>query len=346
MGDFGKSFPRMDVLRKERPAWWQDILDYKFEDVSRAQQPLFLAVRNGYLNAYVEGQSVLKVQFKGTKLNAEIHHKYVADGAEGQLYKIFDGKDVGGICYDGKVMLSQWVERARQYARPKGTGVIVSEKQGVAVIASRNPHVIDVEMGLPGRVADRIDVVALERAGSAINIVFYEAKLFQNGALRARTFPPKVLQQLSRYEDWLKESGQDEKVTRAYRETCKLLIELRTMQGTPAVHDLIVEASKDGSNLRIDPKPRLIVFGYDEPRSDHWRPHEDVLRGRAGLGDRGLIMQPRPENVRTPRNCRRCVIGDAKERHGSSQSNLSLTAAPSCSPHPPGPACPARLCRA
>jgi hypothetical protein len=307
LGDFGRTFPKpwLNIL-KERPAWWQDVLDCRFRDVSGTEQPLFLAIRNGYLNAYVEGQSLLKVQFDGSALKAQIHHKYISDDAEGQEYKVFDGVAVGDMTYTGKAMLSQWVTRAQKYAKPSGNSPAISEKQGVAVIASRNPHVIDVEMGLPGQVADRIDIVALERAGSAINIVFYEAKLFNNGALRARSFPPKVLEQLGRYETWLTKENREDEVTQAYRKTCKLLIELRMMQGANSVHDLIVDASKDGSNLRIDPKPRLIVFGYDESRAGHyWKPHEEALRVRAGLGDRGFLMQPRPEDVRIPEDTHR-----------------------------------------
>lgn len=251
------------------------------------------------MNAYIEGQSILRVQFAGPNLRAEVHHKYIKDNAEGQKYEVFDGTAVDGITYTGKVMLSQWVERARKYARPKAGSPAISEKQGVAIIANRNPHVIDVEMALPGRVADRIDIVALERSGSAINIVFYEAKLFNNGALRARNFQPKVVEQLNRYEKWLMEDNQEEKITRAYRETCRLLIELRMMQGAATVHDLVVDASKVGSNLKVDPKPRLIVFGYNEDHADpYWKPHEEALSVRAGLGERRLIVEAKPENVR------------------------------------------------
>lgn len=317
LGHFDRKFPKpwMDIL-KERPAWWQDVLDYRFQDISGTKQPLFLAVRKGYLNAYVEGQSVLKIQFAGSALalEAKIHHKYIIDDAKGQEYKVFDGMTVDDTAYTGKAMLSQWVTRAQKYAQPKGSSPAISEKQGVAVIASRNPHVIDVEMGLPGQVADRIDIVALERAGSAINIVFYEAKLFNNGALRARSFPPKVLEQLGRYETWLTKENREEELTQAYRKTCKLLVELRMMQGATSVHDLIVDASKDESDLRIDPKPRLIVFGYDESRAGHyWKPHEESLRVRGGLGDRGFLMQPRPEDVKLPEDAHREGWIDAAE---------------------------------
>jgi hypothetical protein len=74
----------------------------------------------------------------------------MADHAEGQKYQVFDGIAVDGIPYLGKIMLSKWVERAQKFAQPKHSRPDIAEKQGVAVIANRNPHVIDVEMGLPG----------------------------------------------------------------------------------------------------------------------------------------------------------------------------------------------------
>lgn len=302
MTDFGRRFPGpWMALLKERPAWWQDVLEYRFKDVGGAQQQLFLAVRDGYLNAYVEGQSVLKVKFdKAAKLRAKIHHKYLDDAAVGQAYKVFDGSAVNGTPYKGKETLQEWVERAQRYSRHKNVGMTGSEKQGVAVIAGRNSHVIDVEMGLPGPTADRIDIVALERDGAAVKIVFYEAKLFNNPALRAKNFEPKVLGQIDRYIKWLTSEGREEQVKQAYRETCKLLIELREMQGATPLHKLVVEASKDGSNLQVDPEPRLLAFGFEESRTNHyWEPHEKVLRG-AGIDRARLIMQPRAEDVKIP----------------------------------------------
>jgi hypothetical protein len=290
----------MDILKKH-PDWWRDVLDCRFMDVSGAQQPLFLAVRKNYLSVYVEGQSVMEIRFRGEELNAKIHHKFTTCGAKGQKHHVFDGAAVDGAAYSGTVTLSQWVARAQEHAKHKGHVAAIYEKQGVAVIASRNPHVIDVEMALPGQGPDRIDIVALERVESAISIVFYEVKRFDNPHLRARNFQPKVLNQLGRYKTWLSQEGREKEVTQAYHEACKLLVELRGMQNTEPVHELIVEASKDASKLRLDTKPRIIVFGYDESRIDrNWPDHEKALRGLAGLGDRGLIMQPRPEDVRLP----------------------------------------------
>lgn len=250
MTEFRRMLPQssMDVLTDvaKQQDWWRDLLDYRFCDENGTKQPLALAIRNGYLNAYVEGQSVLRIKFDGASepptLRAKIHHKYLGQ-AVGQKYKTFDGKMVDGMPYLPGKSLNQWVERARCFAKPRPGRGAFSEKQGIAMIVGNNPHVIDLEMALPGIAADRIDIVALERAGSAINIVFYEAKLFSNPGLKARNLRPEVLEQLDRYERWLTSANRMEEVANAYREACRLLIELRRMQGVP-VDKLVEDASK------------------------------------------------------------------------------------------------------
>ena len=119
-----------------------------------------------------------------------------------------------------------------------------------------DPNVIDVEMALPGLSAPRIDLVALEKSGSTINIVFYEAKLFSNPTLRAKKLPPKVLGQLGKYETWLASGGRADEVIKAYRNACGLLTRLRKMHGVP-VDGVIEQASRPDSPLTVDRKPRL-----------------------------------------------------------------------------------------
>jgi hypothetical protein len=287
-----------------RPAWWQDLLEHRFTDIGGREQPLFLAIRNGYLNAYVEGQSVLKVGFElrtpSTALLGTIHHKYVVGGADGQLYLKFDGSKLGGKPYLGRSSLNEWARQAKTYA--------TSEKQGVAAIAGRNAHVIDVEMGLPAAAigaekrpsAPRMDIVALETDGKGIKIVFYEAKLFRNPELRADDLKPRVLNQLQRYEDWINSDHRADEVVNAYRRACGILIRLNATRseatGRP-VHPLVVEAAKEGSDLRVDRRPRLIIFGYKpEQRDAYWKRHECALRS-AGIDGGRLIMAPHPEDV-------------------------------------------------
>ena len=181
---------------------------------------------------------------------------------------------------------------------------VISEKQGIAVIVGQSTNVIDLEMAIPdpnpitGRQsADRMDVVALERSGPAINIVFYEAKLFSNPALRARSYSPKVLEQLDGYENWLTDEGRKAEVVKAYRNACGLLIRLRKMQGVP-VDKLIKDASMADSALTVDPKPRLIIFGTQTTKG--WLPHEDALR-QAGVTGSRLIIEDHPKDVELPK---------------------------------------------
>jgi hypothetical protein len=297
-------------LLESRPDWWKEILAFRFRDGSEKEQPLFLAARNGYLNAYVEGQSILKIAFDETvhpaRLSGEVHHKYLHDGAEGQVYLKFDGhhyfdKSGTAVLGSGGTTLASRVERARKH-----TG---AEKRGVAVIVGRHPQVIDVEMGLPANAsvspdvrptAPRMDIVALEEDGNGAKIVFYEAKLFRNSELRADSLLPRVLTQLRRYVDWMDSPGRADEVVSAYRRACAIHVQIHAMRqpgSANPIHPLIQRAAIEGSLLTVDHNPRLVIFDYAaEARDASWRRHEDAL-SRAGIK---LIMAPRPEDIVLP----------------------------------------------
>ena len=283
------------------------------------EQPLFLAIRKNYFNAYVEGQSVLKIgldeQSTPNQLRAGIHQKYVH---RDQAYLTFDRKQIVGKPYVGKASVDEWVKRAQTYVKNKKNTKEMSEKQGVAVIVGRNPHIIDVEMALPADKpnvsenrpsADRIDMVALEKDGEAFKIVFYEAKLFSNhAALRADNPEPKVLKQLKGYEDWMR--SRTDEIIPTYRRACDRLIRLHAMRDTktdlraPSVHPFVLQAAKEGSGLQVDPKPRIIIFGYsaeDIGCDSSWvkNKHEEKLRSKYEL-----LISERPEGI-TPVGIRR-----------------------------------------
>jgi len=256
---------------KAMPLWWQDVLAYRFE-AAGGMQPLLIAVRDGYLNVYAEGQSVLKVGFDvrrsgDVRLRGRIHRKYVQGKEAGDGYLGFDGEHATSsdgatvACYDGPETLRSWVEAARGWSG--------DEKKGVAVIARNHPEVIDVEMALPAnaavsptdtRVANRMDIVALERnSAGAVLLAFYEAKLFSNGELRARNFKPRVLQQLDRYRTYVSAPDRRAQVLTAYQEACALNVEFARMQGA-TTSPLVAEVAA-GALLEMDAEPRLIIFG-------------------------------------------------------------------------------------
>ncbi len=291
---FGREFADTGLTAlDERPAWWKDVLEARFEDASGRKRPLFLAVRDRYLNAYVEGQSIYRVKFNAAakpSLHAEIHHKYVLEAAEGQKYLRFDGNKAGDVHYTGRVMLDHWIKKARDFAG--------DEKRGVAAIADNNPHVIDVEMALPGH-RSRIDMVALERHDSAIRITFYEAKCFGNPSLVSNT-KPEVFEQLRKYAKWLGADGGSELLVKCYRRTCQVLLALRGMQGQ-TIHPLLAEAAKEGSNLVIDPEPRLVIFGYTTSAlHPNWHNKHRPALETAGLSGVRLIIAPSARDILLP----------------------------------------------
>lgn len=297
-------------LLGSRPEWWKEILSFRYRYGEGREQPLYLAIRNGYLNAYVEGQSILKIAFDETvrpaRLSGEVHHKYVHEGAEGQVYLKFDGdhyfdKSGEAVLDSAGTTLASRVERARKH-----TG---AEKRGVAVIVGRHPQVIDVEMGLPANdsaspdvrpTAPRMDIVALEEDGAGARIVFYEAKLFRNSDLRADNLRPRVLMQLQRYVDWMDSPGRAEEVVSAYRRACAIHVQVHAMRepgSVKPIYPLIQQAAIDGSALTVDRHPRLVIFDYPpEARDASWRRHEETLH-HAGVR---LIMAPRSEDIVLP----------------------------------------------
>lgn len=295
----------MEYLRS-MPRWWRDVLDFRFTDEQGSAQPLLIALRDGYLNVYAEGQSVLKVGFDARRagdlhLRCRIHSKYARGPQAGDGYDLFDGSNViaddeagsAPVTYEGPDTLRRWVEEARSYAG--------DEKKGVAVIAANHPEIIDVEMALPAnvpvageaKVANRMDIVALE-ASEGVRLAFYEAKLFTNPELRADDLKPRVLGQLQRYRDYVSAPDRRAEVIAAYKNACVVLAEIAAMRGSDLAPP--VRAVAEGALLSLDPTPRLIMFGYQAAQvapDSSWSRHADAL-GAKGIR---LVLGATPHDV-------------------------------------------------
>lgn len=287
------------------PGWWRDVLDARYRSKDSAEERrLIIAVRDGSLNAYADGHSILKIGFRisgdGVQPRCKIHRKYVSGPQAGDGHLIFDGKQVGGKPYEGPGTLQSWITTALDHGDAMSKG---AEKRGVAVIAAWNPDIIDVEMALPAnepvepgtkKTARRMDLVALERAGDGVRIAFYEVKQFSNPELRANG-EPKVLTQLKTYEDYVSAPVRRTQVIEAYRNACVILRDIAAMRGT-AIGSLVHEvANNPWLQVSLDPKPRLIVFGHSSKQAQdkHWLPHEKVLRDSGYT----LLMKERAEDV-------------------------------------------------
>jgi hypothetical protein len=110
--------------------------------------------------------------------------------------------------YEGKKTLAKMKKAAGLFS-----GL---EKTGCHEIAVRNSGIVDCEIAFPGKVsledgggdkqAPRIDLAALETYGDQARLVFWEAKHYRNGELRAAGGPAPVLRQVRIYKKYLSEN--------------------------------------------------------------------------------------------------------------------------------------------
>lgn len=163
------------------------------------------------------------------------------------------------------------------------------EKTGCHEIAVRNAGVVDCEIAFPGKVslddggddkqAPRIDIAALESYGDDARLVFWEAKHFSNGELRAEDGMAPVLRQVKIYKKYLSENR--DSIERSYTRLAKNLVSLGSMgwkrQLSPLISD--VATGKRSLTLGTEPVVGLVVFGFDSAQRDHtgWKKHRARL---------------------------------------------------------------------
>lgn len=191
---------------------------------------LRLAVRNGYVNFYVSGQSVAKLTTSSGKLEIETHWKYqqglhkgTARTQEGKLYPRFRGAELDRLTAQD---VDRWARAAETYAS--------AEKTFVERLVIVNKNVVDLEIALPGETAPRMDVAVVTGRDGRLAIDFWEAKCVDNGELRASTRHnpemldggPKVIMQARAYSTWLSDDERRAQVQRAYQRTGQILTEL------------------------------------------------------------------------------------------------------------------------
>ncbi|MGA8616063.1 MAG: hypothetical protein WB760_31120, partial [Xanthobacteraceae bacterium] len=155
-----------------------------------------------------------------------------------------------------------------------------SEKKGCHEIAVGNPAVIDCEITFPGRMtlgngkeinAARVDLASLEAVGTeAARLVFWEAKHFSNGDLRAAgKQPAQVVYQVKGYESYL--AANLTKVLKSYQRVAENLMAINGIR-----HDTLVAKVSTGKQLTLgDPSVGLIIFGFDEAQRNDpvWKCH-------------------------------------------------------------------------
>lgn len=266
------------VLEEEynRLSWWY----------AMANDPeLFIAIRDEYLNVYWKGNSLLKLFLQDGRLVGEVHYKYMLRPKSNTPYLRIEG---------GKVMSANHADyflsdlSSIEYLKSSADIHAGPEKSGVHKIVMSNLNVIDVEIAFGteneqsgAKVAERIDFAALRLESQGPEVVFYEAKTFSNGDLRAvGERSPRVVSQLKRYRDFLRDS--ESEVINSYRKVCGNLVSLsgvREREGISSMRDLLADIESGKRPLKINPNVRLVVFGYDRDQANGsiWKPHREKL---------------------------------------------------------------------
>ncbi len=253
----------MDALERlaARKSWWRDVL---------RDRDLIVAVRNEYLNVYWQGQSIFLARFSGGEVVASTHPKYLLNpDLSGQI-------SLQGEHFDLKKqepkMLMRKYEPGVTLANMKRAARLFSgeEKEGVQVIATSNPSVVDVEIafsanGLAGVGSiPRLDIAAFETADDGVDLVFWEAKLLGNPKAR-----PKVLvDQIGKYQKII--AASKPQILESYRCVAGNLVRFAEMsEGTRKVSRDIQRVADNKAKLSVsEADVGVIVYGFGEDERD------------------------------------------------------------------------------
>ncbi|WP_271668663.1 hypothetical protein [Bradyrhizobium sp. CCBAU 51627] len=290
------------LSRSATDNWWKEVL---------TSPELFLALRGGYLNAYVKGQSVFKIGLeRGNGLDqngaprVSIHYKYLVqpDLGEQDPYIRFDGlqfavkpTDVVQTAYRPNITLSRLIKTASRFSGP--------EKTGVHEIAMKEGKVIDLEIAFSqssneGSSAPRMDLAVLIPNGpSHASLVFCEAKCADNPELSRLEKKDKknesalrrisVVAQIEKYKKYISDDGNKENLIASYVKVCEMLTDLHS-QGLARTPDpLIARVAKGEAALSIHPHVYLLVYDFTaEQRDGALGKQLELLRADDKLGNR------------------------------------------------------------
>ena len=184
---------------------------------------------------------------------------------------------------------------AKPYAGP--------EKTGVHNIVLRKWNILDVEIAFGERKgegadpsAPRADFSVLQETREGVDIVFFEAKLFDSRELRAKG-EPKVIDQIRCYADLLRRNRKAI-IDSYYRVCCNFWNMSGINERNPERHKLLNGIVDGSRQLHIDEEPELAVFGFDEDQrvGKKWRYHREKLESRFGnkVHFRGSVNQGWP----------------------------------------------------
>jgi len=266
-----------------RGGWWTDVL---------ADPKLVIALRGRWLNVYWRGQSLFRVVATSSGLKATTHLKFLVDPSLASPVNLHERDfHIAALTKTGFI---RRYEGPATLAKMKSAAGVYSglEKTGCHDIAVRNSGVIDCEIAFPGKVslddggddkqAPRIDLAALEKYGDEARLVFWEAKHYANGELRAESPPARVVRQVNIYKKYLSVPENRETIERSYTKVAENLVEIKRMGWKRELSSLITDVGTDKRKLTLGAEPAvgLIIFGFDAAQlnSPVWLGHFEPLK--------------------------------------------------------------------
>lgn len=277
----------------ENKGWWHNIA---------TDQDLFVAIRDGYLNVYFKGNSLLKLTFQDGVLSGAVHYKYLLRPDVMDQYVQINNGTVG-LSEAGALALLQTNGLNVSDMKKAANAYAGDEKNGVHDLISSNPNVIDTEItfGVSGneeRVPStrRIDFSALRPTKKGAEVVLYEAKLFANKEVRAKDQAPPVCEQIERYQDLLDKHAKD--VVLSYRAVCGNLVALNGVRDRYSSSLELMGCIASGETaLHTNNAVRLVIFGFDKDQAEgkRWQPHYEKLKDK--LGDH-LLLTGKPKGFK------------------------------------------------
>jgi hypothetical protein len=295
--------------------WWQDIL---------ARRDLVLAVRNEALNVYHSGASLFQIAYRNGRVAPSTHIKYLVRQRQAyaflsdRLQFSIDAGDVVHESYEGPQTLQAMIAATKAYVGAEKAGLhplilaspnVIDVEISLERLPEGNAAPIDdgegpehgTSAGMTSdalsRAHDRVDAVSLEKddQGGAV-IAFHEAKNFMNPELTAwNEGTPAVVAQIERYRRSI--AHHRPALLASYKEVCRALVRLDALRmaansrayaklDAPAsrLDPLIGQVARGEIALRVDPQPRLIVYGFDaDQRDGSLKKIRDRLQNEYGL---------------------------------------------------------------
>ncbi|MHC2623299.1 hypothetical protein ACVIW2_005331 [Bradyrhizobium huanghuaihaiense] len=290
-GDFLRALEAL----AQQDGWWKDVL---------ADPSLIIGVRDDYLNIYWQGQSIFKVSFKGGKVAASTHEKYLLNPDLKDQISLVEGKFAFGEAEPR--MLTRDYEGAATLAKLKRAASLYSgqEKEGVHEIATSNPSVVDVEIainasGIPDikRNLPRMDLANFEMTANGVDLVFWEAKTFSNRELENG----KIVDQIKDYRTVI-DLHQTE-IDKSYRCVAENLADMARWSNDRRSVAAAIRAVKGGAKLNVNSaNVGLLVYDYTADQSDRKDKSGKTLKERVteSLAEVG-VGQERIKFKGTPR---------------------------------------------